>query len=123
MKPMFKRTLAVTAAGLLTASVTLSAAMTGAATSPETLFADDTAIANGSLRFAQNCNYCHGSNGIGGKHKKLQCRDFKPDYVFDTITNGLEGGAYFMPPWDHFSENQRWELVAFILSLGKLDSC
>lgn len=87
------------------------------------LLENDEAIANGSLRFAQNCNYCHGSNGSGGKHRKLQCRDFTPDYVFDTISNGLESGSYFMPPWDHFSEEKRWELVAFIMSLGKLDTC
>lgn len=83
----------------------------------------ETAIANGKLRFAQNCNYCHGADGTGGKHRKLQCRNFDPEYVFDTVTNGLESGSYFMPPWDHFSEEKRWELVAFIKSLDALDSC
>lgn len=85
---------------------------------------DQTHIDNGQLRFAQNCNYCHGANGVGGKHRKLQCRDFEPDYLFDTITYGLESGSYFMPPWgDAFSDEKRWELVAFLMSLRTLDSC
>lgn len=89
----------------------------------DALIADEEALSAGTLRFAQNCTYCHGANGVGGKHKKLQCRDFKPDYLYDTISNGLESGSFFMPPWDHFSEEKRWELVAFIMSLGQLESC
>jgi mono/diheme cytochrome c family protein len=85
---------------------------------------DATHIANGEKRFAQSCTYCHGAAGIGGKHKRLQCRDFRPDDVFHTITYGMESGSFFMPPWeDAFSEEKRWELVAYILSLGRLDSC
>lgn len=111
------------AAVILAITGALSGAPALAASPVDKFLGDDTAIANGKLRFAQNCNYCHGADGIGGKHKKLQCRNFKPDYVFDTISSGLQQGSYFMPPWDHFSEDQRWELVAFILSLGQLDSC
>lgn len=81
-------------------------------------------IDNGSLRFAQNCAYCHGANGVGGKHRKLQCRDFDPDYLFFTITNGLQSGSFFMPPWeDAFDAEKRWELVAFLMSLGQLETC
>ncbi len=81
-------------------------------------------VAAGEKRFAQNCAYCHGAAGKGGKHKPLQCRDFRPDDVFYTITDGMESGSFFMPPWgDAFSEEQRWELVAYILSLRELDTC
>jgi len=81
-------------------------------------------IAAGEKRFAQNCAYCHGAAGKGGKHKKLQCRDFRPDDVFHAITFGMESGSFFMPPWeDAFDEEKRWELVAYILSLDELDSC
>lgn len=81
-------------------------------------------ITAGEKRFAQNCAYCHGAAGAGGKHKKLQCRDFRPDDVFYTITYGMESGSSFMPPWeDAFSEEKRWELVAYIMSLSELDTC
>ncbi|CZF83330.1 MULTISPECIES: c-type cytochrome [Grimontia] len=81
-------------------------------------------IKQGEIRFYQNCAYCHGAKGIGGKSKKLQCRDFEGDYLFDTISNGLRRGSQFMPPWaDTFSESERLELVAYILSLRTLETC
>lgn len=77
-------------------------------------------IANGEQRFNQSCVYCHGDKGSGGKAKKLQGREFEPDYLFDTITNGKRRGALVMPPWKRsFSAEQRWELVTYILSLSK----
>lgn len=111
---------------ILLAAAAPSAIGTGTqATQPAQMIdlTDPAHIENGKLRFAQNCSYCHGAEGIGGKHKKLQCRDFDPDYLFDVISNGLESGSYFMPPWDHFSDEKRWELVGYISSLGLLDSC
>ena len=103
-------------------SPSLASASTNA-TAPFDL-TDEGHIDAGSLRFAQNCTYCHGSNGIGGKHRKLQCRNFDSAYLFDTISNGLESGSFFMPPWeDAFSDEKRWELVAFIMSLDELDTC
>lgn len=80
-------------------------------------------IEAGKLRFVQNCAYCHGAEGVGGKHKQLQCRDFDNDYLFDVISNGLSRGSFFMPPWDQMSEEKRWELVAYIQSLSKLEKC
>lgn len=90
----------------------------------ETLSNPDSADAGRKI-FAQNCTYCHGSKGSGGKAKKLQCRtDLTAPYVFETITLGRPSGAYVMPPWgDTFTEKERWELVAFILSLGSLPTC
>ncbi|MGH1355933.1 MAG: c-type cytochrome [Thalassovita sp.] len=115
-----KNLIATVAMAVVTAT---SPALPAQANSPIDLMAQDH-IDNGSLRFAQNCTYCHGSNGVGGKHRKLQCRDFDPEYLFFTISNGLESGSFFMPPWDDaFSEEKRWELVAFLMSLGQLDSC
>lgn len=74
--------------------------------------------------FYQNCAYCHGSQGSGGKARTLQCRNLKPDYLFDTITNGRRRGANIMPPWkDSMTEEERWELVAYIMTFRDLPSC
>ncbi|MFW1677066.1 c-type cytochrome [Pontibacter sp. JAM-7] len=79
----------------------------------------DESVANGEKRFNQSCVYCHGNRGSGGKAKKLQGRDFEPEYLFKTISNGKRRGALVMPPWKRsFSPEQRWELVTYILSLS-----
>jgi len=71
-----------------------------------------------------NGGYCHGSKGSGGSARALQCRDMKPDYIFETITNGRINGANVMPPWkDTFDEKARWQLVAYIRSLRTLPEC
>lgn len=76
-------------------------------------------ITAGEKRFNQNCVYCHGNAGSGGKGAPLQGRDdLTPQYVFDTIQNGKIRGALLMPAWkDAFSEQEIWELDAYILSL------
>jgi mono/diheme cytochrome c family protein len=81
-------------------------------------------IAAGERRFNQNCVYCHGNAGSGGKGAPLQGRDdLMPQYVFDTITNGKKRGAFLMPAWkDAFSEKEIWELDAYILSLRNVTS-
>jgi mono/diheme cytochrome c family protein len=81
-------------------------------------------IAAGEKRFNQNCVYCHGNAGSGGKGAPLQGRDdLMPQYVFDTITNGKKRGAFLMPAWkDAFSEKEIWELDAYILSLRNVTS-
>jgi mono/diheme cytochrome c family protein len=80
---------------------------------------------SGRKIFGQNCTYCHGSKGLGGKAQKLQCRtDLTTASLFDTITNGRQSGAFIMPPWgDVFGEKERWELVAYILTLRDLPTC
>ncbi len=77
-------------------------------------------IANGETRFNQSCVYCHGNKGSGGKARKLQGREFRPSYLFKTITKGKKRGALVMPPWKRaFDAEQRWELVAYIMSLSE----
>lgn len=78
-----------------------------------------TLITAGGKRFNQNCVYCHGNAGAGGKGAALQGRDdLMPQYVFDTIQNGKIRGSLLMPAWkDAFSEQEIWELDAYILSL------
>lgn len=81
---------------------------------------DVAVIAAGEKRFNQNCVYCHGNAGSGGKGAPLQGRDdLTAPYLFDTISNGKKRGALLMPAWkEAFSEKQIWELSAYILSLS-----
>jgi len=76
------------------------------------------------ITFVQNCAYCHGNQGSGGKARSLQCRDMKPDYLFETISNGKKRGSLVMPPWkESMDERTRWQLAAYIMSLKNLPSC
>src|SRR5271156_4569861 len=44
-------------------------------------------VSAGQRLFGLNCTYCHGSKGIGGRGKPLQCRDdLTAATVFETIT-------------------------------------
>ncbi|MBA5635615.1 cytochrome c [Duganella sp. LX20W] len=76
-------------------------------------------IAAGAKRFNQNCVYCHGNAGSGGKGAALQGRhDLTPEYLFQTISNGKTRGSLLMPAWkEAFSEQEIWELGSYILSL------
>lgn len=76
-------------------------------------------IQAGAKRFNQNCVYCHGNAGSGGKAASLQGRDdLTREYVPDVIANGKQRGAFLMPAWKgSFDEQQIQELTAYILSL------
>ncbi|KQV84803.1 hypothetical protein ASD15_06480 [Massilia sp. Root351] len=86
---------------------------------PPANFDSPAAISAGQKRFNQNCVYCHGNAGSGGKGAPLQGRDdLPPQYLFDTISNGKTRGALQMPPWkEAFSPQEIWELSAYIHSL------
>lgn len=82
---------------------------------------DDTArVEAGRARFGANCAaYCHGFEGSGGKTPAFRGRqDLVPAEVFKVITEGRKG-ADVMPAWAGFSEEKRWELVAYIMYLAK----
>ncbi|WP_137894658.1 cytochrome c [Ramlibacter sp. 2FC] len=80
---------------------------------------DPQLIAAGKKRFNQACFYCHGQDGIGGKGATLQNRkDLEPQVIFNTISNGRVRGSSVMPPWKSgLTEEQIWQLTAFIVSL------
>jgi DMSO reductase family type II enzyme heme b subunit len=82
----------------------------------------------GAELFAKNCAACHGDQGRGdGKAVYLldpKARDFSTgrfrvvstdagvpsdEDLFAVLTRGMPGSA--MPPWGHFSEEDRWALV------------
>jgi mono/diheme cytochrome c family protein len=80
---------------------------------------DPALIAAGQKRFNQACFYCHGQDGVGGKGASLRNRpDLAPQFIFDSISNGRIRGSSVMPKWKNgLSEDQIWELTAFIVSL------
>ena len=86
--------------------------------------------AKGQKSFTTNCAICHGAQGKGDgaaaaalnpKPRNLATDAFtagtKPDQVFASITKGLKGTN--MQGFPSLSEEERWGLVYYILSLRK----
>ena len=78
---------------------------------------DDAFIKEGAAIFATTCSssYCHGPSGMGGSAPRLRGRDLESAYVFRTISNGIPGTPMVAFKSD-LTEEQRWKVVAFILS-------
>ena len=98
-------------------------------TIPAELFASKEATARGAAAFHEYCALCHGEsgNGLGQRREALTPppRDFtdpmwrqstSPRRVFYAIREGLAPSA--MPGWKALSEQQAWELTAYVWSLG-----
>ena len=77
------------------------------------------------VMFNQNCTYCHGNKGSGGKSRKMQCLTIlKDEYVFKTIKDGRKAGANIMPSWKRsFDDKQILTLTAYVMSLTTLPQC
>jgi cytochrome c oxidase cbb3-type subunit 3 len=81
------------------------------------------AIAAGESQFIQNCAHCHGADAKGGQGEGQGPNLFASSNVrrdsdatlFGIIHNGIPGSA--MPSFS-LSEQQIWQLVAFVRSLG-----
>ena len=78
--------------------------------------ADPARIKLGQDRFQSTCaDYCHG-------HKPalfIEREGLEAEYVFNTIRDGGKG-ATPMPPWGEvFTQEEIWELVAYIKSIGR----
>ena len=82
---------------------------------------DAVALADGRRLFNwYNCSGCHGGHGGGGMGPSLRDPVWlfgdRDDQIFDSIAQGRSKG---MPAWGtKIPENQIWELVAYIKSLG-----
>jgi mono/diheme cytochrome c family protein len=74
------------------------------------LESDSDAVAAGRNLFEQHCGECHGDTAEGGK-KGPSLRA-----IFWLLTNGVVRRG--MPVWSKLPEPQRWQLVAYIKSLG-----
>jgi mono/diheme cytochrome c family protein len=86
---------------------------------PPFALTDQSRIDAGKARFNATCNmFCHGNEGSGGKTPAFKGRsDFTPEMLFGIISHGIKPG---MPAYgENLSEEKRWELIAYILYLGR----
>jgi mono/diheme cytochrome c family protein len=81
---------------------------------------DPDAVEAGGKLFEQHCSECHGRKGEGkGKAPSLvrdEVQEATPGALFWILTNGVV--RHGMPVWSKLPEPQRWQLVAFLKSLG-----
>jgi len=82
---------------------------------------DPQRIEAGLKRFGANCSaYCHGFEGSGGKTPAFRGRqDLNAEEVFLTITRGRIGSDVMPSFANSFTDEKRWELVAYIMYLTK----
>jgi mono/diheme cytochrome c family protein len=98
---------------------------------PEARLVAPEARARGRALFAANCALCHGERGDGRGARSSGFakapasfvepawrRRATPRRVFFAIREGVRGTP--MPSWDWLSEEEAWDLVAFVLSLGEV---
>jgi mono/diheme cytochrome c family protein len=97
---------------------------------PTELLASTDAQRRGRVTFEQYCALCHGErgDGYGARREGLTRppraftdrgwrRTTSPRRVFFAIREGIRGTA--MPAWSWLSEQETWELTAYVLSLGE----
>ena len=96
---------------------------------PAGLLASRDARQAGAAIFAANCAICHGANGDGRGERRegmvpppanLRLPPWSDPgsagKVFLVIRNGVRGTA--MPGWPSLSDQQIWNVVAYIVSLS-----
>ena len=85
---------------------------------------DPEAAMAGKILFEDHCEECHGANGEGKKKApSLRAREVQeatPGAIFWILTNGVVRKK--MPVWSKLPEQQRWQLVSYIKSLGVEDT-
>ena len=105
-------------------------AMSSAAGAEQILPKSPEVLAAGEAAYKANCLACHGEHGDGagpaGAMMNPKPRSFsegnykkggKPQELFNTITNGLDGTA--MAAFKHLSVKERSGLVYFVLKFKK----
>lgn len=79
------------------------------------------AIAGGSRLFANYCAQCHGSDALGrGKRPSLRSKEVQQatdGEIFWLLKNGSRRRG--MPSWNSLPEPSRWQIVAYVKSLGE----
>lgn len=97
---------------------------------PENLLASEAARTHGRVLFLEHCAICHGVRGDGRGIRSEGLDPAPTDFtnprwhesvtsrhVFYWIGNGVPGTA--MPKWKIFGQHETWELVAYVMSIGK----
>ena len=78
------------------------------------------AIAAGRKLFAADCSQCHGSDALGKKGRpSLRSREVQEatdGELFWLLRNGDR--RHGMPSWSFLPEPSRWQIVAYVKSLG-----
>ncbi len=79
------------------------------------------AIAAGRRLFADHCAQCHGADALGRKKRPslrtAEVQQAADGEIFWLLRNGaLRQG---MPSWSSLPEPSRWQLIAYIKSLGE----
>jgi len=95
----------------------------------ERLSSDD-ARGRGRDLFRKKCALCHGvradgngvrREGLSGKPINFRNREWRanttPRRVFEVLSEGKRGTS--MPAWPTLSSEQKWELVAYVLSVAE----
>jgi mono/diheme cytochrome c family protein len=81
---------------------------------------DPEAVAAGRILFEQHCSECHGNSAAGGRQgpslRVEEIQSATPGAIFWVLTNGVVRRG--MPVWSKLPEPQRWQLVAYLKSLG-----
>jgi cytochrome c oxidase cbb3-type subunit 3 len=121
-----KRTALATATALLTALAAWPIGAADSTTDISTLASSKAAARAGKATYLRLCQYCHGADG-----KALENIDFEatnltdpsryrygtePAAIFNSIKNGA--GNDMLPFKDKLNDQQIWQLVSFILSIG-----
>jgi mono/diheme cytochrome c family protein len=79
------------------------------------------AIAAGSRLFGDYCAQCHGSDALGrGKRPNLRSREVQQatdGEIFWLLKNGNRRRG--MPSWNSLPEPSRWQIIAYVKSLGE----
>lgn len=79
----------------------------------EAVLNDPAIIAAGGEIWSHQCRHCHGSSAYPGKAPKLKPRRYKPEFVFDRVTNGFRK----MPAWKEvYTKEERIAVVAYVKS-------
>lgn len=79
------------------------------------------AVSAGSRLFADHCAKCHGADALGrGKRPSLRSKEVQraaDGRIFWFLRNGnLRRG---MPSWSSLPEPSRWQIIAYLKSLGE----
>jgi len=79
----------------------------------EKVMKDPANLVLGQQVWDSQCRHCHGNSAYPGKAPKLKPSGYRPDFVYDRVTNGFRK----MPAWrDIFDERQRVGVTVYIMS-------
>jgi len=88
---------------------------------PNPVASDPAAVGAGQKLYADKCAHCHGANGEGKGHSPSLQTDavhaLTPGQLEWVIAHGFS--LHRMPSFESLSQDQRWQIVAYVQSLPK----